>query len=396
MSFFNVGDIGTIIWIILIFVTIFFGPTLMFYQIFWKLDQAAQLLEGLTIEAKRIVIRKISKKPTRQLKDAINHFLESFIIEPVSLDPFGIIRKIEHLHSLSEEKSKYFVKSIAPRMNSEERANLAMGIAGAISLNQIAKTVRHFVELARKTKNLQIAMLLQLQLSLIEKVSRALLKGTEALTNGWPIGDSIGPLVAAELIDNARTRELDEETLVAQKKIKGRQVLIVKAKGPGGRLGKLGRAVEKLVRRQKIAKIITIDAAAKLEGEKTGSVAEGVGVAIGGTGVDKAYIEDIATKKKIPLDSIIIKMGQEEAILPMQLEILNSKSRVIKLVEDSIERTRERGKIVVVGVGNSSGVGNNKQAAEKAEKQVKKVVQMMKKREEGERKEFRFFLKEKS
>jgi hypothetical protein len=344
------------------------------------------MLEGLTANAKKIVLRKISKKPTQKIKDAISNFLEFFMIEPVSLDPYGIIRKLEHISTLSEKKFKYFAKSIAPHLDSEAQANLVMGLSGAISLNQVTKIVKHFVEMVRKTKNLQYAMIIQMQLPLIERIAKALLKGTEALANGWPIGDSAGSLVGAHLIGKSRTKEIEEDTLLARKKIKGKNVFIIKAKGPGGRLGKLGRAVEKLIKRQKIAKIITIDAAVKLEGEKTGSIAEGIGVAIGGIGVDRAYIENIATKEEIPLDSIVIKMSQEEAIMPMKKEILSSVPKVIKLLEENIARTKQKGSIIVVGVGNSCGIGNDEKAAKQAEEQIRKIAKVMKRREEEEKK----------
>lgn len=380
-------EIGNLIWMIFIVMMIFFYPRLLIAQMLWRLDQTVKFLEGLTANAKRIIIRKISKKPSAKVKDAINNFLEFFVIEPVSLDPYGIIRKLEHITILSEKRFKYFVKNIAPNFNPEVQANLAMGLSGAISLNQVTKIVKHFVEMIRKTKNLQLAMIIQMQLPLIERIAKALFKGTEALTNGWPIGDSIGSLIGAHLIGKSKTKEIEEDTLVARKKIKGKNVLIVKAKGPGGRLGKLGRVVEKLVRKQKIAKIITIDAAVKLEGEKTGSIAEGIGVAIGGIGVDRAYIENIATKQEIPLDSIVIKMSQEEAIMPMKREILSSVPKVLKLVEENIAKTKEKGSIIVVGVGNSCGIGNDEKAAKQAEEEIKKVIKIMKKREEKEKKE---------
>ncbi|MBI5871896.1 DUF1512 family protein [archaeon] len=391
MLFFGDGGIWNAIWVVLLVVMVFFGTRIMFYQIFWKLAQTASMLEGLAVSGKRIVTRRITKKPTKELKDAINNFLEVFTIEPVSIDPFGIVKKIEHIYNLQEKRFKYFVRNIAPKMDSESQANLVMGVSGAVSLNQVAKIVRHFVEMIRKTKNLQLAMVLQMQLPLVERISRALLKGTEALTNGWPLGDSIGSMVAANLIGDSKTKEIEEDTLLTRKRMKGRNVLIIKAKGPGGRLGKLGKVVEKLVKRGKIAKIITVDAAAKLEGEKTGSIAEGIGVAIGGIGVDRNYIENISTSKEIPLDAIAIKMSQEEAIMPMKPEVLNSVSKVTKLVEDNIARTRERGNIIVVGVGNSSGIGNNKKAVKEAEKQIKKVISLMKEREKLEKKEFRIF-----
>ncbi len=391
MPLFGDSGIWNAVWAILLVVMIFFGPKLMFYQIFWKLGQTVNMFESLALNGKRIVVGRITKKPTKELRDALNNFLEVFAIGPINLDPFGIVKKIEHISNLSEKRFKYFVRNIAPKLDRESQANLVMGISGAVSLNQIAKIVRHFVETIRKTKNLQLAMILQMQLPMIERISRALLRGTEALTNGWPIGDSIGPMIAANLTGDSKASEIEEDTLVAKKRIRGKNVLIIKAKGPGGRLGKLGRAVEKLVKRQKIAKIITVDAAAKLEGEKTGSVAEGIGVAIGGIGIDSVYIENIATDKDIPLDAVAIKMSQEEAIMPMKLEVLNSISKVTKIVEDNISRTREKGNIIIVGVGNSSGIDNDKKSLGDAERQIKKVISLMKEKESHEKKESRIF-----
>jgi len=122
----------------------------------------------------------------------------------------------------------------------------------------------------------------------------------------------------------------------------------------------------------------------KLEGEKTGSTAEGIGVAIGGVGVDRAYIEDIAVKKNIPLDSFVIKMSDEEAIQPMKIEILSSVNNVIKSVEEDIAKSR--GKILVIGVGNSAGIGNNKKEADESEKLIKDVLKILKERKKKEKK----------
>jgi hypothetical protein len=379
------GDIwGNIVWFILFMVMIFFYPRLMVYQVLWKLEQSAAMIENFTVDAKKIVIKKISKKPSKELREAVGNFLDFFVIEPLSLDPFGIVKKIEHVVNLQEKRFKYFAKNVAPKLGSEEQANFIMGLSGAISLNQVAKQVRHFVEMTRKNKSYQMGLILQMQLPQIERISKALLKGTEALTNGWPIGDAAGSLAGAYLIGNSRAREVEEDTLVARKKIKGRTVFVVKAKGPGGRLGKLGKVVEDLIKRQSISKIITIDAAAKLEGEKTGSIAEGIGVAIGGVGVDRVYIENISTKKEIPLDSYVIKMSQEEAIQPMQKEILLAIPKVVKIVEDNIKNSR--GKIIVVGVGNTAGVGNNETDARKAEKLIDDVLKIVKKSNKKEEK----------
>lgn len=366
------NNLVQIVWVGIIFVSVIFGQRIMVSQILMKSEQFAIQLENMTIKGKNHVMKKIGKKD-KSVKEAVDHFMDFFAIEPVNLDPYGIMKKIEHISELSEKRFKYFVDRVAPDLNSEEKANLLMGLSGALSLNQLAKIVRHFVEMLRKTRNLQFAIILQIQISLLERPAKALLAGTEALTNGWPIGDTAGPFVVANMVGDTKPKEIEEDTLVYQKRIKNRTVYIIKAKGPGGRLGKLGKTVEKLMKTKKICKIISIDAAAKLEGEKTGTVAEGIGVAIGGIGVDRSYIENLAVNKNIPLDSIIIKMSQEEAIQPIKKEILNAVPNTVKIVERTIEETKERGDIIVVGVGNTGGVGNSKKAAEESEREARKI-----------------------
>lgn len=373
-----------IFWIILLFLLSFFGPRIMLYQYLSKLEIVAAKLETRTRRGKETILRRIEKRPSRRLRRAVTNFLEFFVIEPVSLDPFGIIRKLEHVINLSEDKMKGFVKRIASHLNPEEQANVVTALGAAISLNQISKIVRHYIELVKRTKNLQLALLVQMQIPLIDRMSKALLKGTEALTKGWSIGDSIGSLVVAKMIGNSKFIER-RDTIICRKKINGKNVILVKAKGPGSRMGKLGRVVEDLVKREKISKIITIDAARKLEGEKTGSIAEGVGVAIGGIGTDRAFIEEIAVKKKIPLDSIVIKMSAEEAVQPMCKEIFKSRDNVVDLVLKNIAETTGRGKIIVVGVGNTVGVGNDARGAKKAEEAIEEVIKVIEERERMEK-----------
>lgn len=369
----------------------FFYPRLVLAQMIWKLEQSAEMLEMMTLTATKVFMKGLKKKPDKKIKESIKKFLEFFVISPVSLDPYGIIKKFEVLVDQEKRRFIYFINQIAPDLDSEKQASLVMGLSATISLNQISKIIRHYVELIRKTKNIQLAMILQMNVPLIERIAKALFRGAEALTNGWPIGDSIGAYVAANMIGDAKVKEIEEDTIAANRKIKDRECIIIKAKGPGGRTGKPGKAIDKIAKKNKIAKIITVDAAAKLEGEKTGSIAEGVGVAIGGIGVEKNYIEEVAVKRNIPLDSIVIKMSQEEAIQPMKKEILNATQDVLATVERSVERTEKKGKIIIVGVGNTSGIGNDKKSAEEAEKTVKKVLIKIKRRKEKmKRKHFGF------
>jgi len=359
-----------IAWFVLMAVFFMFYPRMMIGQIMWKIEKSAIQIEKMAAESKKIILKKISKKPTKELKDAVDRFYEFFSTGPVDLDPNGIIKKWDYIVREQKDRFTQFVNKAAPKMDPENKANTEMGFAAGITLYDVAKIVRHFVELAKKTKNLQIAMIIQMQLPMIERISKSLYVGTKALSAGQPIGDALGPLVAADLIGKTPTKEIVEDIVVAKIKLKNREVFVMKSKGPGGRLGYPGKAVQKIITKNKISKIITIDAAAKLEGEKTGSVAEGIGVAMGGIGVERSYIEDVAVSKGIPIDAVIVKMSQEEAIMPMRKAIKDALPKVKESIDRFIESTPRKGSILIVGVGNTSGVGNNGAAAESVIKWV--------------------------
>ncbi|MEM5799814.1 MAG: DUF1512 domain-containing protein [Candidatus Aenigmatarchaeota archaeon] len=382
------GVIGQIISIIIFILFISLYSKIMVQQTMLKLEQSAAELDRMALKAENEVLKKL-KNVDKKKRKSIKRFLEFYAIPPVSLDPYGIVKKYDHILTLEKERFNYFAAQIAPEASEEERANIVMGLSGAIELNMIRKIVRHYVELIKKTKSINLAFIIQMQLPFIERIAKSLLKGTEALANGWPIGDGVGPYVAAKIIGNEKAQEIDEETVVARKKYKDKELIIIKAKGPGGRTGNPGKALEKIAQKEKIAKIITVDAAAKLEGERTGEVAEGIGVAMGGIGVERYEIEEVAVKNKIPLDSIIIKMGQEEAIMPMPKAVLDSVDEAIELVYESIDRTKGKGKIVIIGVGNTCGIGNNSKNLENSDELIKKNAKKLEEEEKAKKKKFR-------
>ncbi|HKZ45511.1 MAG TPA: DUF1512 family protein, partial [archaeon] len=249
MQFGSTQDIVTIIWLLFIIIFSFFQQSFVVMQIIWKSESAVRELEELAVKGKKFVLKKITKAPSKELNEKVGRFMEFFVIEPVNLDPFGIVKKIEHIVNLEMDRFKQFTGEIAPDLNDEEKADLVMGLSGMITLNQIAKILRHYLELTKKTKVLQYAFILQANLPLVEKLAKAMLNGTEAFTNGWPVGDGIGCLAAAKMVGDAKVKDVDDETVVARRKIRGKDVIIVKAKGPGGRLGKLGKDVDAIIRR---------------------------------------------------------------------------------------------------------------------------------------------------
>jgi hypothetical protein len=351
---------------------IFFYQRIMVSQIMWKLERTARELEDMSDKSKKFLIKEISKNPTKEVKDAVSRFYEFFVIAPVSLDPYGVIQRLDHVIKGEKDRFSYFVKQVAPKADAERQSCLEMGLAGGITVHEIAKIVRHYVELVRKTKNIQIAMLLQMQLPMVEKIAKAMFKGTESLARGEPIGDGLGPLAVADMSGKSSWKEIEEDIIMAEIKMDGRNIILMKARGPGGRIGYPGKAVAKVVKDRNIARIITIDAAAKLEGEKTGSLAEGTGVAVGGPGTERFFIEDIVVKKNVPVDSIVVKMGQEEAITPMKKVVKDALPQVRDSIKRSLARTKKGDTVIIAGVGNTSGVGNSSKDAEKAKKWVDK------------------------
>lgn len=95
-----------------------------------------------------------------------------------------------------------------------------------------------------------------------------------------------------------------------------------------------------------------------MEGENTGSIAEGIGVVIGGPGVDKWMIEESMVKGDLEVDAVIVKMSPEEAISQMNEDILKAAKKALCVVRDSIYRSEIGSKVLVVGVGNSCGLPN--------------------------------------
>ena len=383
--FWGHGDwVSTLLWFIFLILFLWLGPRMMLIQVLSVLEREANEMEMLARKAEEKVSFAISRKKDRKIRQKVSEFLDFFSIYPVDLDPAGIIRKLDHLVKNSEQKVRNFLINLNPKITKTQEKDLKAALGGAITARQIAKIVRHYVEIVKKYKMLQLALLLQMQLPLIKNLLKASVKATEAFINEVPIGDSIGPLVTAKLMKGRAKKFEEEEFVVVETEIAGKKVFVAKALGPGATTGYPGKFLRKFIKRKKITRIITVDAALKLESEATGSIAEGVGVAMGGIGVERYEIEEIAVKHGIMLDAIAIKQSQEEALQPMKKEILMSTKKVIEKIEEIVKLAERNERIIIIGVGNTCGVGNSPEEVEEAEKKLRSLY---KKNEETKNKE---------
>jgi hypothetical protein len=347
---------------VIFIVFIFYGQRIQMYVMIREVEGSLYKLKYIKEEGRKITIKTIKDigKPKTDPSARVDRYLEYFTISPQSMDPAGIVYKLDHILDVRDTRLKDEVKIMAPECDKVQINNLENTLEAAMALNFIYKVVRHYYIQGKKTLSLYIIMQLQMILPLVMKEAEAYASALKAFADGQPIGDGAGPLVAAKLMHGYDTRKVPKDCVVAKVPIEGRTAFIIKAEGPGGNVGKPGEAVQAVIKENKgkIASVIMIDAGLKLEGETVGAVAEGIGAAIGGPGVDQFKIEEIVVKHKIPLNAVVVKEDIGDAVSPMRKEIADSAEEVIERVKNVIlERTKEGDKIVIVGVGNTIGIG---------------------------------------
>ncbi len=358
----SITQVLSLVMYVFFIVLIFYGQRIQMWVMVREVENSLHKLRFIKEEGRKNTIEAIKEigKPTTDPTQRVDRYLDYFTIGPQNMDPAGIVYKLDHILDVRDERLKDEVKLMAPQSNEVQINNLENTLEAAMALNFIYKVVRHYYIQGKKTLSLYVIMQLQMILPMVMKEAEAYASALKAFAYGQPIGDGAGPLVAAKLMHGYETRKLPKDCVMATVPIEGRTALIIKAEGPGGNVGKPGDAVEAVIEEYqgKIANVIMIDAGLKLEGEMVGEVAEGIGAAIGGPGVDQYKIEDKLTKYKIPINAVIVKEDIGDAVSPMRKEINDAADKVIERVKAVIlERTKEGDIIIIVGVGNSIGVG---------------------------------------
>jgi hypothetical protein len=340
----------------------FYGQRFQLYVMLREVEGSLYKLKYIKDESRKTAIETIKEigKPQTDPTTRVDRFLEYFTIAPQSLDPAGIVWKLEHILDIRDIRFKDEVKMMAPSADETQTNNLENTLEAAMALNYIYKVIRHFYLLGKKTYSLYTIMQIQMLLPLIMREAEAYSSAVKAFAYGQPIGDGAGALVAGKMMHGYAIRKVPKDCVAATVPIEGRTAFVMKAEGPGGNVGQPGTAMKTIIEENegKISTIIMIDAAAKLEGEEVGEVAEGVGAVIGGPGVDQFKIEESVLKYHIPINGVIIKEDIGDAISPMRKEISDSIDKAIERVKQVIlERTKEGDKVIIAGVGNSIGIG---------------------------------------
>lgn len=357
----NINNLVNILFFASFFAFMFFGQQIQSRIALMQIDGAVRKLENMRNDAKGLTLKMLREigKPKDDPTPGLNSLLEQFLIEPVSMDPAGVVQKFDHLLDVRETRFKSDVARIAPEATSAQVNNLENLVEAAWALNFMYKVVRHLYLLGKKTFSIMVIIQLQAFLPLIMMEAEAYQGATKAFAEGHPIGDGAGPLVASKLMRNHESRKVEKDMVAAETVLEGRRLIAMKAEGPGGNVGKPGDAIRQVLQENngKAAMIIMVDAALKLEGEKTGEISEGIGAAIGGIGTERFKIEEEATKFDIPVFAIVVKQSIQEAVTTMRKDIAEAADLVIERIKRLVlERTKEGELVIVAGIGNTAGI----------------------------------------
>ncbi len=363
----GLGMIVWLVWLALMMLFLFYPTMSQRIQLGYMLRDLEKKLARLKLvkdEVRDRTIETIKRvgKPEKDPAQDIDRLMEFFVIEPESMDPYGIVYKLEHILETGESKFEDEIRKLSPAAEEYKVKTLTNLVEVARTTNYLYRIVRHYYLLGKKTSNIYLILQLQMLMPQLMEITEALRLASYAFAYGQPIGDGIGVLAAAKLAygkEKARY-EIAKDTTVSEIEFENRRVLIVRATGPGGTVGRPGEGVKKLIEREgdNVKLIITIDAGLRLEGDESGKMVEGVGVAIGGPGVDKYKIEEIAKERQIPLYAFVIYESIVEAITPMREAIAKAADTVVEKVKSVLlEKVPAGSTAIVAGIGNTVGIG---------------------------------------
>ena len=343
---------------------LFYAQRIQAMSMLRQVEGTLRKVKALRDKGRSVSIETINEvgRPENDPTRDVDRFMEHFLIPPVDLDPAGIVGKLGQLLNVRENTFEDEVRAMAPHASDSEVNNLENLLEASLALNVYYKVIRHFYLLGKKTMNIYVIMQIHMILPMIVREIEAYSAALQAFKNGMPIGDSVGPLVAAKMMHGHEYEEVAREMVAAEVPYAGRTLIVTKAKGPGGSVGKPGDAIENLINKRaegkKVNAVIMVDAAGKLEGEETGGVAEGVGAAIGGIGVEKYKIEEAVKAHDIPLYAVAIKQDISHVVAPMVEELFKATDRAVEVVKNLVEeKTKEGDVVIVAGIGNTVGIG---------------------------------------
>ena len=355
----DIDTLMMLLWIIPVIVFVFYGQRIQLLISSNEIKKDIEKLDAYTASTKKDFLNYVKNNPTSHSDPTkkLDSFFEYFTIMPVDLDPNGIISKINHIVRSRENFIRLQISNMFTDLSSVELSKLQNLLEIVTTLQLFHKHTRHLYLTAKKQKNFPLILPLQMMIPFIMEEAEALKDAMNAIKRGQPIGDSIGPMIVGELMLDTKKENAAFETIWSKTTFEDRDLFLLKAEGPNATVGRPGDGFEKIISTKKPDLVIMIDAALKLEGEDSASIAKGFGAAIGGIGTERFKIEEIATKNEIPVLALVVKQSIYEAITLMTDDIAHQAETVKEeLLQMIRENTASGQTILVIGVGNTIGV----------------------------------------
>ena len=144
-----------VFFLVFIFAYIFYGQRLQMALWARDIERSLYKLKALRDKAREISISTVKElgKPEVDPTSRIDQFLERFFIEPVNLDPAGIVWKLDHLLNVRDLSMKDEVRRLAPNADESTINNLENLLEAAMDLNFVYRYIRHYYILSKRTKS---------------------------------------------------------------------------------------------------------------------------------------------------------------------------------------------------------------------------------------------------
>jgi hypothetical protein len=378
-------DVLSLILFIIILITVFYGTNFQGWYAGRQIFNSLQELEGWRNYGIRLIKKTIEPlRPStitdRDIDEFIGSILSFFVVAPSELD-HPVFDRLHYIMARREKRYHQMVRYFLPNIDEPSVMRITSLIQATTELDHHFKNVKHNLIIGKKTKSYWYLLQTAADITKTMVDARAFRSALDSLIGSDPIGDSVGPMTIETFIKEAKKEKdeplntiFDEDSNFALTTVNyyERKCFCLRAIGPSSSIGQPGYAIEKLIEgkfgnlgTEKYNIIITIDSIRRLEGEKSGSVAIGLGAAIGGganTQIDKFMIESIAIKQNpiIPIEAIVCRQSLEEAVLPMNYAIKSSVPKIIRFLKEIIRLLSKKGNnLIIIGIGNALGINNS-------------------------------------
>ena len=120
-------------------VLIFYGQRIQMYVMIREVENSLHKLKFIKEEGRKAAIEAIKEigKPTADPSARVDRYLEYFTIGPQSMDPAGIVYKLDHILDVRDSRLKDEVKLMAPACDDVQVNNLENTLEAAMALNFI-------------------------------------------------------------------------------------------------------------------------------------------------------------------------------------------------------------------------------------------------------------------